>query len=131
LRYGLAATLAAQGVSGLAGGYGLVADPSGEAVGLPLAWLGQTPFSDYFVPGLILLTVLGVFPLIVAWSLWRRRPWARRGALVVGAALLIWIVVEIVMIGYHPWPPLQAAYGLLSLLILSLASSREIKRSRF
>ena len=130
LRYGLLAALAMQGLSGFAGGYGLIADPSGEAVGLPLAWLDQTPFSDYLLPGLILLIVLGAFPLIVAWALWRGRLWARRGALAVGAALLIWIIVEIVMVGYHPWPPLQAAYGLLSLLILSFASSRRIGRCR-
>ena len=66
LRYGLLAALAMQGLSGLAGGYGLIADPSGEAVGLRLAWLDQTPFSDYLLPGLILLIVLGAFPLIVS-----------------------------------------------------------------
>lgn len=118
----------AQGISGVAGGYGLVADPSGAAVGLPLEWLEGTPFSDYLVPGAILFSVLGVFPLIVAWGLWRRRRWAWYGALMVGAALAVWIIVEIMMIGYKPEPPLQAIYGGLGVAILCLASLRTVRR---
>lgn len=131
MRYrALLAALIAQGVSGLAGGFGLAGDPSGESVGLPLAWLEGTPFPDYRVPGLILFFVLGIVPLIVAWGVWKRRRWGWYGSLGVGAALAIWILVEIAMIGYQADPPLQAIYGFLSLLILGLAATRPV-RERF
>lgn len=126
--YALTATILLQGVSGLVGGCALMADPSGALIGLPLVWLEGTPFSDYFVPGTILLTVLGVCPLVIGSGLWRGRSWAWYGSLLVGASLAIWILVEINMIGYQPDPPLQAFYGLLSLMILALSSVRSVRQ---
>ena len=128
--HALTATILLQGISGLVGGYALMADPSGVLIGLPLVWLEGTLFSDYFVPGIILLSVLGVCPLVVGWGLWRGRSWAWYGSLLVGASLTIWILVEIIMIGYQPDPPLQAFYGLLSLVILSLSAAPSV-RQRF
>jgi hypothetical protein len=126
--HALTATVLLQGISGLVGGYALLADPSGGLIGLPLAWLEGTPFSDYFVPGIVLFSVLGMCPLVVAWGLWRGYSWAWYGSLLVGTGLAIWILVEIAMIGYQPAPPLQAFYGLLSLVILSLSSVRSVRQ---
>lgn len=119
--YALLVTLAFQGLSGVTGGVALVLDPSGGEIGLPLEWLEGTPFADYLVPGLILLTVLGLGPLLVVYGVWAGRSWALPGSAVVGSALLIWIAVEIAVVGYHPDPPLQLVYGGLGVLILVLA----------
>jgi len=116
--------MAFQGISGVAGGIGLVFDPSGESLGIPIEWLAGSPFRDYLVPGLVLLSVLGVVPLVVTWALWRRRPWARPASLVVGMGLLIWIAVEVAVIGYQPDPPLQTIYGALGALIAALSLAK-------
>lgn len=116
--------MAFQGVSGVAGGIGLVFDPSGETLGIPIEWLAGSMFGDYLVPGLVLLSVLGVVPLVVTWGLWRRRPWARPSSLVVGIGLLIWIAIEVAVIGYQPDPPLQTIYGALGALIVALSLAR-------
>ena len=126
--HALVALLAIQGVSGLLGGVGLIADPGGQAVGLPLEWLRGSPFDDYFVPGLVLLTVLGIGPLVVSLALWRARPWSRVGAILVGLALLVWIGVQILVVGYRAEPPLQAAYGLLGMMITVLAALPPVRR---
>ena len=81
------------------------------------------------VPGLILFTVLGIGPLIVPGGLWRRQPWAWYGTVAVGSALLIWIAVEIWMIGYHPEPPLQLIYGTLGLVLLILTFRDSVRRA--
>jgi hypothetical protein len=120
-------TVLAQALSGLAGGFGLMVDPSGQTVGLPAAWLEGSPFRNYFIPGLILFTVLGVFPLVVVWGLWKHRRWAHAGSLLVGLGLVIWILVEICVVGYQAEPPLQAIYGLLGLLIVALASAKSVR----
>ena len=119
--YLLMAALLFQGLSGVVGGIGLVADPSGGSLGFPLSWLDGSPFTDYLIPGLVLLIVLGIVPLLVIYGLWRRAYWGWLGALLVGAALIVWIVVEILVIGYQAQPPLQAIYGVLGVFIVILA----------
>ncbi|MBN2245425.1 MAG: hypothetical protein JW755_06240 [Candidatus Aminicenantes bacterium] len=107
-----------QGLSGIVGGIGLVLDPTGKSLQLPIEWLEGSPFDDFQIPGLILLFVLGIYPLVVLYRLWRKLKWAWFAAFIVGAALIIWIGVEIMIIGYHPQPPLQLIYGLVGLFIL-------------
>lgn len=102
-----------QGVSGLAGGSGLTMDPTGAAVGLDQEWLNGSPFADYLIPGIILLVVLGIGPLIVAVGIFRRLRWAWTASLLAGLALLIWIIVQVVIVGYMAQPPLQLVYGLI------------------
>jgi len=119
--YTLIASVAFQALSGIGGGIALVVDPSGAFLGLPTGLLDGSPFNDYRVPGLILLLLLGVFPAVVSFALWRRRRWSWPGALLTGTALVIWIVVEVILIGYQARPPLQLIYGLLGILILGLA----------
>lgn len=117
----LVAALGLQGLSGVAGGLGLALDPSGASVGLPLEWLEGSPFPDYGVPGIVLLTLLGILPLAVAWSAWTRRSWSWAASLGIGLALVIWLLVEIAVVGYQPEPPLQLVYGILAAIIVGAA----------
>lgn len=107
-----------QGISGVFGGAVLVYDPTGDTLQMPISLLDSTPFDNYLLPGLILLIVLGAFPIFITYGLWNKRRWSRMGALAVGLALIIWIGVEIAMIGYHSEPPLQAIYASVGFLIL-------------
>lgn len=117
-----------QALSGLGGGVFLIADPTGETLNLPLSFLKNSPFSDYLIPGIILFTVLGVYPLIVTAGLWKRKYWGWLGSVLLGVALLIWIIVEIIIIGYQPNPPLQLIYGILGVLILLMTSLLRVKK---
>jgi hypothetical protein len=119
--------LAFQGLSGVAGGFGLIFDPSGALIGLPAEWLAGSPFDDYAIPGLVLLTLLGLAPLAVAHGVWRRRRWSWVGSLLVAAALLVWLAVEIAVIGYHTQPPLQLIYGVVGMLILGATLMRSVR----
>jgi hypothetical protein len=51
------------GVGAIGVGIALMAGPHGEILPLPVSALAGSPFADYFVPGAILLTILGVGPL--------------------------------------------------------------------
>ena len=117
-----------QGLSGLAGGISLILDPSGKSIQLPLSWLEGSPFSNYLIPGLILFVVLGLYPLVVFYSLLKKLRWSWFAAFTLGAALIIWIGVEIIIIGYQPQPPLQLIYGLVGLVILFLVFLPSFRR---
>lgn len=125
--YLLIGVLAFQGLSGVAGGFGLIADPSGGALGIPVTWLEGSPFADFLVPGVVLLTLLGIGPLLVVYGLWTRRAWSWAGSILVGVALLIWLGVEIAVIGYQSEPPLQAVYGVVAVAILTLTLTKSVR----
>jgi len=91
--------------------------PRGEIIPLPLSVLKGSPWETYFAPGLILFCVLGLGPLVAAQLAWRRHPLAPIAALGVGVALLIWMAVEIAIVGYSNSPPLQPFYLLLGAVI--------------
>ncbi len=104
-------------VGAIGGGIALMLGPRGEILPLPLAPLRGSPFDTYLVPGLILFGVLGLGPLVAARLVWLRHPLAPIVAVGVGVALLIWVAVEIAIIGYSNEPPLQPFYILLGATI--------------
>ncbi len=92
-------------VGALGGGAALMVGPRGEIIPLPLSALSGSPFKTYFVPGLVLFCVLGFCPLVAARLAWLRHPLASMAALGVGVLLLIWMTVEIVIVGYSNMTP--------------------------
>ncbi len=88
---------------------------------LPLSALEGSPFATYLWPGVILFTVLGLGPLFAARLAWERHSFAPLAGLVTGAALLIWMGVEIAIVGYSNEPPLQATYLVLGVAICAVA----------
>jgi uncharacterized protein len=98
------------GVGAVGGGIALMAGPNGEILPLPVSALAGSPFANYFVPGAILFAILGIGPLGAAVLARRRHPVAPVLAFAVGIALLIWLIVEIAIVGYADDPPLQALY---------------------
>lgn len=126
--YALLLLLVFQGVSALYGGAALVWDPTGGLLGMPPALLDESPFETFLLPGLLLFSMLGVFPLVAFWGVWRESLWALPASLVVGLGLLIWLAVQIALIGYQPDPPLQALYGVVgSLIVISAVLVRSAR----
>lgn len=122
--WGLVAVLVFQALGGLAGGIALAAAPDGSILQMPVTYLDGSPFQDYLVPGLILLTVLGIAPLVAAVLLVVRPRPGWFVAFAVGCALLIWLLVEIAVI---PLDPLQVVYGLVGAAIVVLSLLRPVR----
>jgi hypothetical protein len=102
-------------VSAFGGGvYGL----SG-ARDVPVAWLSGSPFRDYTLPSLILLVAVGGSFLGGAYSVFARRRYARKASAAAGLVLLLWITVQVAIIGFVSW--LQPAMAIVALLVWALA----------
>ncbi len=124
----LLAALLLLGLNAVAGGFVLIVDPTGSTMGLPVDRLQGSPFSSFLVPGLVLFLVLGVYPQVVAYGLWTRRRWSWRAALLVVPAVIVWLAVQILVVGYQARPPLQLAVGLTGLVIFVLVLLPSVKR---
>lgn len=110
-----------QGLSGLAGGFGLMVDPTGRSMELPLEWLQGSPFGSYLLPGIVLFSVLGIVPLVVSFGISAGRSWAWLGSILVGVGVLVWLGVEIATVGFQAWPPLQLIYALVGIFMIGLS----------
>jgi hypothetical protein len=107
--------LAFGALNAFAGGYYGLAG----AEGVPREWLDGTPFKDYFYPSLILLVVVGGSCLVAAAAVFAQLRIGRIAAFAAAAVLLIWLAVELLMLGYVSWMQPATAAGALVLLPLA------------
>ena len=59
------------GLQGLFGGGAFLLAPDGSLIQMPFSHLENTPFADFFIPGLLLFLFLGIYPIVVGYSLWK------------------------------------------------------------
>lgn len=109
IRFATLVLLLVNGFGALYGGWLFITDPSGGSLQVPLSWLDNTPFPNYLIPGIILLSVNGVYNLVTAaFVLLKRKhyPWF---TMVAGAMLMGWIAIQIYIIQTF-YPPLHLSF---------------------
>jgi hypothetical protein len=91
----------------------MILDPSGGSLQMTEV-LSLLPISNYVLPGLFLLFIMGLLPLFLIYGLLARPNrawiesffrqieyhWAWIGTVILGVVLAIWLIVEGVMIGF-------------------------------
>ena len=120
---------AIQIIGASAGGVGLVQDPINN-IGMPLSMLKGSPFGDYLIPGLVLLVVVGLFPIVPLVGLIMRRRWGWWLELAAGCGLIIWIITEVSLLGLLPGAGtgMQIGMGLLGVVTVALALASPTRR---
>ena len=101
------------GLTAIAGGFGLVSDPSGAKMDIPLSWLSNSPFTNYFIPGLVLLIIIGVGNFLAGIVSFSRNRYASNMAVALGTFLVLFIAIEVWFIGLRTL--LQPLYFILGL----------------
>lgn len=87
---------------------------------IPIQWLESSPFKNYFIPSLILLIVVGGSCLAASISVFKKFKYERFASFFSSVIILVWITVQVLIIGYVSWmQPAIAGIGLI-LLILSI-----------
>lgn len=109
--------------------------PGGSLLQMPLSKLYSTHFSSFLIPGLILFLLLGAYPafIVVAltkdkgstWfirsSIYKDQHWTWTGSIYEGIMLILWMDIEVMMIGYGRF--LQTCYAQLGVAIVVPALS--------
>jgi hypothetical protein len=118
------------GLNASAGGALMIIKPDGSLLGMQPEWLVNSPFGNYFIPGLILFLLLGIFPLFVFYGLLRKSElkalnilniykdmhWAWAYSLYTGVVIISWIIVQLLMTRYFWLQPVIISVGLLILV---------------
>jgi len=103
-------------LGGLAGAWGFFSDPSGAGMEMDSV-LGQLPVPDYTLPGILLIVLMFITPLVIVYGLirrpvwnwmtpivgWSGAHWSWMGSLILGLGLAIWLAIQAVLIGFD-WP---------------------------
>lgn len=110
----LGALLVFVAINALGGGYyGM----SG-AGSVPLEWLKGSPFHTYFIPGLVLFLCIGCATLLSSILVFKRHRFVRRASFLCGIFILLWLGVQVAIIGYVSW--MQPATAVAAIIILFL-----------
>ena len=124
-------------VLGFASGITFLRDPSGMMHGMDTSILVTTPISDFTPVGLFFVVCYGILPSLAVygiWTLprlrwtdtvnkWTRQNWAWTATVVIGVILIVWIAVEVALIGSPIGLPrfLQVTMALLGVVLIILA----------
>lgn len=126
-------------LGGLYGGIAMLLDPSGSSLQMTDV-LSLLPVSNYILPGLFLLFVMGLAPLFLVYvlfaqpdwpwvaSLFRQSKthWAWAGTIALGVVLVVWLAVQGLLIGFK-WP-IQYITALNGFMILLFALSPSVRK---
>lgn len=117
----------------------LVIAPDGHLLQMPLSNLADAPFRSFLIPGLLLTLFIGIYPLLVAYSLWKQPSWvwprtinpfrtmywSWAGSLAAGVAVIIWILVQIQWVQIGFLHILYLIWGVIILVITFLPAVRD------
>lgn len=85
------------GLGALAGGYACIVDPIAP-LGAPVSMLEGSPFDTFLIPGLVLFGLFGVGNLFGLYILAKRYRWYGYVGGILGAAMVVWIIVQVAII---------------------------------
>lgn len=106
------------GTGALFGGWQLIAHPDGSSLQLTLDWLKHTPFTDYLVPGLVLIMVNGLFSMATFFALILKFRHSAKLILFQGILLSGWILIQILLIRtLHPLHLIMGSVGVALIVV--------------
>jgi hypothetical protein len=118
----------------IGGGIVLIISPTGEMIGLPLSEFKNIPFKSYLIPGIILLSVLGLVPLLLIIALLKKPEsrlaeqinvfkdmhWSWTYSIYIAFILIGWVHIELIFLqGVVHW--LHTFYMFYAILIIIVA----------
>ena len=105
------------GITAIAGGLRLISNPNGLP-DFPIEWLINSPFTNYFFPGLVLLIVIGIGYIVSGTVTFFRKGYSGIMAALLGLCLIIYMTVEVWFVGLRNF--LQPLYFILGVIVLIL-----------
>ncbi len=117
--------------NGLGGGLTFITEPDGSLMGMSTDWLARTPFTNFLIPGICLLLLNGIVPLLALIGLitrkenrvlnplnvFKEKHWAWTFTLYSGIITISWIIVQQLIAEYFVLQPIITAIGLINIVL--------------
>ncbi len=116
-------------IGAIPAGLAMVIEPDGVTLGMTTDILSDSPFENFFIPGLVLLIVIGMANAIGAFLAIRRDKYSGVFGVGLGFGLIGWTIIQIYFIGLvHFLQPLFLFIGVLEAVLgFVLISRRKTK----
>lgn len=99
IRFTLGLLLLIMALNAFGGGYyGMTG-----AKDIPVKWLQDSPFQNYFIPGLFLFTCIGGLSFYSSICVFRRNHKASKTVFICGLLILIWLTIQMSIISFVSW----------------------------
>lgn len=106
----------------------MIIHPDGSKLGIPLEILDNSPFSNFFVPGLFLLLINGLGQGFAGLFSFMRYKFYKTLGFILGIVLVLWIIIQVYYV--NPVHFLQLVYFIFGtsevVLSLYLLNSKKI-----
>jgi hypothetical protein len=124
LRYALGSLLMLVSLNAFGGGfYGMMG-----AEGVPLELLTDSPFTNYFIPSLILFVCVGGSNLFSSIAVFKKMQFATKAVYFSSSIIIIWLITQVAIIGYVSWMQPATAITTIVILILNWIISKKTNK---
>lgn len=116
------------GMGALTGGIPLILSPNGSSSGMNVDILQNTPFDSFLIPGILLMSVNGIGSLVGSYFSLKFKQIAGHAGIILGLALMIWIIVQMYLLGNISWlQPILLVIGITELALGISVYNKSIK----
>jgi hypothetical protein len=127
------------GLNAFVAGAAFILAPDGHLIQMPMSNLERAPFTNFLFPGVLLSLFIGIYPMIIAFGLWRLPSWtwpnalnpfkgmhwSWAGSVAAGIATIVWIIVQVQWIQFGALHAIVLIWGALILALTLLSSVRQ------
>lgn len=86
------------GIGAFYGGLKFITDPSGASIGMPLSLLEHSPFTNFLIPGIVLLVANGLLSFVAIGLIIGKVPYYPYAIQGEGCILFGWISIQVLML---------------------------------
>jgi uncharacterized membrane protein len=118
------------GIGAVVSGVGFILDPDGSNLSMSVEFLKESPFEDFLIPGITLLSINGLGSILGSFFSFRHHLFAGKMSMILGVAMVIWISAQVYWISWISW--LQPVFFVLGIIeiILGFIIGKNIRSMR-
>lgn len=107
-------------------GLSMIFHPDGSGLKMSMEILRGSPFNSFFIPGLFLFFIHGLFNIVGAFFSFRRQKLADKLGLLLGTLLLMWIIIQVYFTGFiHFLQPLFFVVAIFEIVVSWIINKKQ------